>query len=165
MSDLPHAHAQQALVHALNEPALAHQGVLRLLLDVAASTKSIHCFTHANGSTDTHREKARLHLESKTVPSSSVPLKWYRTKSVRITERLQSWGVLTVVVTTRSALFHKSTRWMSKTSVASGGTTSPERKDGLEEAILEIPKNSFKRHLNICSILTFTTIFSHHILL
>ena len=34
-ADLSHTHAQKALVQALDQPALAHQGVLRLLASVA----------------------------------------------------------------------------------------------------------------------------------
>lgn len=35
ISDLSHTHAQQALIHALDQPTLAHQGVVSLLPDVA----------------------------------------------------------------------------------------------------------------------------------
>lgn len=75
---------------------------------------------------ETTRTVSSTNLESNTVPSSNVPLKWKRTKSVLMTERLHSLGVMMTLVWTWSALLKMSSRTRSNTNVVSGGTLSPE---------------------------------------
>lgn len=72
------------------------------------------------------------HLESKRVPSSRLPLKWNRMKSVLLAERVQFCDVFIICVFTWSAMLKMSSRTRSNTRVESGGMVSPERKKEIE---------------------------------
>lgn len=98
MSYLSHTHPQQALIQAPHLPALAHQRIVGLLSSVAAwgsykrnvkhttTLRWQYRYTRAvihngvKGHSGNEQVSARcrtvLHLESKGVPSSRVPLKW-----------------------------------------------------------------------------------------
>lgn len=73
MSDLPHTHAQQPLVHALHQPALAHQRVVGLLPVVAVRGSHKHKVSHTHKWTQkTHLDTAQTHTGCRFVPSLQV---------------------------------------------------------------------------------------------